>query len=466
MFLAGCEDGGEKNADTDSGADTETDTENLPPNDPVSLIGAPLLYAPTSGGATINVVAENGRERLELAVRKNESDEWSYVDNPVLVGDDAIEWKVHGLEQGTVYEYLLTSDNPAYEIFSGELVTAAKAGVSFTFDVLTDTHIFARDFTDEEIAKHPNTWIDQETAIGQKEFAIDTLSRVASNIEGDLPDFVIHLGDLVDFHGFGFNDPPPDGTWARKAYMEYRKLLGETLGNMHHFLVIGNWEGENGDYSEAEFEICRPQRLIYMPGPEPTTYPEGGSVDEDYYAFTWGDALFIVLNVMGYTTEPHLLSGPIGEPDDWTLGDDQILWLEETLQNSASKWNLIFIHHTVGGEAGTDDNSAYGRGGGQAAYVGEQKLVHDLMIKHGVQIFFYGHDHVFTDMVVDGIHYTLPGSAGAPWKFGTTETGYEAGTYRTDSGHARVNVSQDAVKVELIDVNGNVIDQFEVVQKL
>jgi len=33
-----------------------------------------------------------------------------------------------------------------------------------------------------------------------------------------------------------------------------------------------------------------------------------------------------------------------------------------------------------------------------------------------VQIFFYAHDHVFTDMVVDGIHYTLPGSAGAPWK--------------------------------------------------
>ena len=38
-------------------------------------------------------------------------------------------------------------------------------------------------------------------------------------------------------------------------------------------------------------------------------------------------------------------------------------------------------------------------------------------MRHGVQIFFYAHDHVFTDMVVDGIHYTLPGSAGAPWKF-------------------------------------------------
>jgi hypothetical protein len=43
--------------------------------------------------------------------------------------------------------------------------------------------------------------------------------------------------------------------------------------------------------------------------------------------------------------------------------------------------------------------------------------VHQLMQDHGVQIFFYGHDHTFTDMVVDGIHYTMPGSAGAVWMF-------------------------------------------------
>lgn len=52
-------------------------------------------------------------------------------------------------------------------------------------------------------------------------------------------------------------------------------------------------------------------------------------------------------------------------------------------------------------------------------------VVHDMMLKYGVQILFYGHDHVFTDMVVDGIHYALLGSAGAPWRFGTAETGYE-----------------------------------------
>ena len=69
-------------------------------------------------------------------------------------------------------------------------------------------------------------------------------------------------------------------------------------------------------------------------------------------------------------------------------------------------------------------------------------MVHDMMMRHGVQIFFYAHDHVFTDMVVDGIHYTLPGSAGAPWKF--TAARPATRRYWPDSGYGRVTVSPDA----------------------
>jgi len=45
-----------------------------------------------------------------------------------------------------------------------------------------------------------------------------------------------------------------------------------------------------------------------------------------------------------------------------------------------------------------------------AAKIGQQRWLHELMTETGVQIMFYGHDHVFTDGVVDNIHYTLPGS--------------------------------------------------------
>jgi predicted phosphodiesterase len=84
------------------------------------------------------------------------------------------------------------------------------------------------------------------------------------------------------------------------------------------------------------------------------------------------------------------------------------------------------------------------------------------MLQYGVQIFFYGHDHVFTDMVVDGIHYTLPGSAGAPWKFTTAETGYQ--TYWPDSGHALVHVSPASVRVDFLAQGGSLLTTYSIAE--
>jgi 3',5'-cyclic AMP phosphodiesterase CpdA len=161
---------------------------------------------------------------------------------------------------------------------------------------------------------------------------------------------------------------------------------------------------------------------------------------------------------MTYTPTCHLLNVEPGLPDDWTLGAAQLAWLEDTLAHSTARWKFTFIHHTVGGNAGNDVDSAYGRGGGRAARIGEQATVHDMLRRYGVQIFFYAHDHVFTDMVVDGIHYTLPGSAGAPWKFDTSETGYTS--YWPDSGYGRVKVSADHVTVDFVAMGGSVLASY------
>ena len=90
----------------------------------------------------------------------------------------------------------------------------------------------------------------------------------------------------------------------------------------------------------------------------------------------------------------------------------------------------------------------------------EQSVIHDMMLKYGVQIFFYGHDHVFTDITVDGIHYTLPGSAGAPWKFDQSITGYTQ--YWPDSGYGRVQVSQDRVQVDFVAEGGQILTSYTV----
>jgi hypothetical protein len=394
---------------------------------------------------------------LRARVRDESATAWSDLGAATArPADDVAQWSITGLAAGRRYAYEICAPAEGSEIasacdvplYAGSAATAPPPGTPFSFAVVADSHIEPRD------PLPPGTTVIDD-GFG---FMESTLRAVAADMAASDPDFIVDLGDLLDYHLFGFNAPPPDSGWARLAYLNFRRMFGDTLGRAAHFSVIGNWDGESGCNSADEIARSRGQRLLYLPGPAPATYPQGGSPDQDYYAFTWGDALFVVLNVMTYTPTCHLLDMNPGVPDDWTLGAAQLAWLEDTLAAATSRWRFLFIHHAVGGNAGNDLDSAYGRGGGRAADVGEQAAVHDLMMRYGVQIFFYAHDHVFTDMVVDGIHYTLPGSAGAPWKFDGSATGYT--NYWPDSGYGRVTVRSEGVTVDFVSMGGSVLATY------
>jgi hypothetical protein len=412
------------------------------PSAPFETFGTPLVFAPTPSSFGVNAVFTAGDPASTLArIRVEGVADWSAAVPPEVRAEDLAEWQFAGLEPATRYEYEVYAmvDGAEFSVYRGRAVTTRPPGSSFAFALISDTHIGADlDYENQGIP--------------------ETLTTISTEIAGIAPDFLLNLGDVLDFHEFGFNVAVPSESIARDAYLNYRMLLGETAGTVAHFPVIGNWDGENGSYTPEEIERARTQRLLYMPSPTPTTYPEGGGPAQDYYAFTWGDALFVVLNVMTYTPTEHLLSTNPGVADDWTLGQEQLEWLSTTLENATSKWRFLFIHHTVGGAAGNDIESAYGRGGGQAAYVGEQAIVHQLMLDHGVQIFFYGHDHVFVDMVVDDVHYTMPGSAGAPWTFTTEQTGYTE--YWSDSGWATVDVTPDNVAVRFYSMEREALYEY------
>jgi 3',5'-cyclic AMP phosphodiesterase CpdA len=446
------------NPDTvvDAGGENDTDTVEL---EVVSaLLAAPLVFAPTRDRFEVNAVAADGDpETLRLFVRQTIDKGWTEVDSVRYPASDIAEWSVTDLSPGTAYQYAIVTGKEALKaleeadssgvaddsaadpvLYSGTAVTRRESGASFSVALITDPHIGAD-------LRFSNQGIPE------------VLQEVGSQVKNYHPDFIINLGDMVDFHQFGF-EPPPTDTALRSAYINYRFLLGDAIGQASHFQVIGNWDGENGWFSGEEIAASRAGRHLYMPGPSSGTYPEGGSTEGGYYAFTWGDALFIVLNVQSYTTTMLSLSLSDGNPDDWTLGEEQLAWLKKTLESASSKWRFIFIHHTVGGAAGTLSNSIYGRGGGLAARVGEQATIHQLMIDNDVDVFFYGHDHVFTDMVVDNIHYTLPGSAGAPWLFTESETGYT--TYWGVSGWAKLDIAPGSVHVQFIDLDGNAIYEY------
>ena len=405
----------------------------------------PFLARPTS--SSMFLTARNGAvdAMARLLVRPLGRREWTPVGaDRVVPASDFMTWSVEELAAGTGYEYRLFLADPGEEstpLVAGQFTTQRLGEVGFTAALTTDAHTgsFAED-----------------------DFPIAILDDVVRNVAADRPDFMMALGDNVAWYT-SRELAQPDDRGASFAYDMYRRHLGPLSPSCPHFGLIGNWEGESGKFPAESQRLTAAARHRFAPGPNHLTYPQGGSPNEDYYAFEWGPVLFVVLNVQSYS-EP---SGPLDSilddvfrMEDWTLGASQMSWFEGVLAGSDHPFKFVCIHHAVGGNAGNVFDTLYGRGGPRAARVGEQAVLHELMLDSGVQLFLFGHDHVFLDEVVDGIHYAMPGSCGAPWKFDTSVTGYRS--YWPDSGHGRLTVRPDRATVEFVSQQGVVLHQFSV----
>ncbi len=162
---------------------------------------------------------------------------------------------------------------------------------------------------------------------------------------------------------------------------------------MDYLHKAGNHDGEvgwtdgTGGYIENASNLSLHARLKYWPAPTNETYSYGGGEYENYYAFDWGDATFIIIDSYRYNT----VAPPTGE--DWVLGTEQMNWLEDTLSTSDRKWKFIFSHHILGGAPLESGDYNYGDGGGNWSWTGDQRNINHLMEQYNAQIFFYGHVH-------------------------------------------------------------------------
>lgn len=380
---------------------------------------APLIGAVTSGSAKMKVVNRD-TQNVDIRLDYGNLPETKLDIPPNGVADfDLINLPENTQVPYTLY-YRPTGTGEYQEDTSGSFFTKRASGESFNFVVFSDTHI---------------------RSIGGDEFSrcTDIMNRIEQEPNVD---FSFALGDNIDDVG---------SETYQELYLNYRECLEAGHRSIAHYLTIGNHDGENGEPIDPE--EARTARKEYIPNPSTP------SIEEDYYSFTWGDALFIVLNVMSYSTGCN----EAGTCDDWTLGQEQYDWLIEKLEEpQTTKWKFIFIHHPVGGNGRIESQDMYGRGGGRAAYVGEQFDIHKEILSNdysqpGTQtIFFYGHDHVFFDMVVDGVHYSLPSDAG---KEGGNMFAYASGykamglpdwlmdPFPQTAGYALVSVNPSSVTV-------------------
>ena len=116
------------------------------------------------------------------------------------------------------------------------------------------------------------------------------------------------------------------------------------------FLVNGNHDGELGwllNGSNNALPVwATSARQTYFANPKPDGFYLGDTLKDaltgdraSWYAWQWGDALFVVL-------DPYWSSPAQSSKDGWnlTLGDRQYQWLAKTLADSQAKHKMIFIH--------------------------------------------------------------------------------------------------------------------------
>ena len=421
------------------GSDT---TQNLSLDVPAHPLDV-ILGRPTQHSITASVLAyQDGEGYIEFGTQPGIHSNKTAVRAPRQ--NQPAEILIDTLQPNTQYYYQVfyrAGNSGAFtSLAERSFSTQRTPGSTFTFDIQADSHLDSNS-------------------------SLDVYARALANQVADKPDFLIDLGDT-----FMTNKYQPY-TAAQKQYLAQRYFFG-TLAPSPLFLVLGNHDGEGaaqgGNANDMPAWAAKLRTQLF-PNPTPNDFYTGNTTPDknvgalqDYFAWEWGDALFVVLDPYRFTPP----SRGAGDNLNTTLGAAQYQWLNKTLETSRAKWKFVFIHQLVGG---LDSN---GRGGAEAAKLyewggnnadgsygftakrpGWAMPIHQLLVQNKVTAVFHGHDHIFVKQELDGIIYQevpQPSAGRYDQTNNAKEYGYVTGDVLGGPGHLRVTVSASQVTVDYI----------------
>jgi Calcineurin-like phosphoesterase len=388
---------------------------------------------------------------------------------------------ISGLQPARQYYYRLlyqTNGGTAYSAGDEHRFHTQRArGDTFTFDIDADPH-----------------YGDYGTGSGGG--TVDAVwLQTYTNILADQPDFMVDLGDTFMeekiYNYYGVSNALTLGFITNDSLAVRQNYFGIPGPSVPIFLVNGNHDPELGwCLSNNVPQQCPAvwgagSREEYFPCPVAGGFYTGAAnVDyyqqrprDGYYAFEWGDALFVMLDPFWYSYQGVKKSG---NPWSWTLGTNQYYWLKATLENSTAKFKFVFAHHLVGGSwdsqargglefspyfewGGLNTNGTYGFATNRPGW---PMPIRDLLLTNHAQVFFHGHDHLYckqdyymagnTSNVPDFIYQEIPQPSHYPYDSYSYATGtnfgynYQTGVFYGSAGHLRVTVSPTNTLVEYV----------------
>ncbi len=360
--------------------------------------------------------------------------------------------RLNGLNPNTRYYYRLeykdgSGNTQARPTFSFH--TQRAKGHSFVFTVQADPHL------DEQ----------SDTAV---------YSRCLYNQLEDNPDFMIDLGDILMSDKLRLpNKTIPRDTITYRSHL-MRRFYEKIGHSVPLYIAIGNHEGESGwNLNGTANNVAvwgTLDRKKYFLNPKVDQFYSGDTTTfsfvgtrESYFSWTWGDALFVVIDPYWNTkVKPDSLNGW-----RWTLGEKQYLWLKKTLETSDATFKFVFSHHLIGGDkdgrGGVEFADKYEWGGDNldgtygfnTQRPGWYKPIKELFKEHKVSVFFHGHDHFFGKQEKECLVYQEVPQPSHP-NFSSVNYaenyGYHEGVILPNSGHLRVTVTENEAKVEYVRV--------------
>jgi hypothetical protein len=331
--------------------------------------------------------------------------------------------------------------------------TARPPGSSFTFTVQADSHLDGNS-------------------------SLDVYRRTLGNVLADMPDFHLDLGDTFMCEKYSapltaVAQAAPDEPTVISRYRYERENFGLVAHSVPLFLVNGNHDGELGFLVRGAGDDlatwATQARQRYYPNPTPDAFYSGDLLAEPFvgeraawYAWQWGDALFVVLDPFWSTKSRSNADGWV-----WTLGQRQYDWLVQTLSSTTARFKFVFLHNLVGGLDGQmrggveaapffewGGNDADGSPGFAQHRPGWRKPIHQLLVDAGVTVVFHGHDHLYAHQVLDGVVYQeVPQPSAVNSSSGPSLAAayhYASGMILSSAGHLRVKVTPGAVTGEYV----------------
>ena len=247
-------------------------------------------------------------------------------------------------------------------------------------------------------------------------------------------DFIVHIGDMTSY----FHDMERD--LLTDLLDDFAPEKGENVRPW--VMVRGNHE-VNGIEAERWYDF------FLMPG------------EKGYYSFTFGDTFFIVLDCGDYAPveKNTAASGAMINMDH--LMRKQGLWLEKIKKSEAfrkAKYRIVLSHV----EPQLNDRSM-----DQAVRKMTESLLKDETPEGMIHLWIAGHIHKFfrgvrgSDKLVSPYTVKKPAKKIAPVNWVAVD-GPKGDSSDPNFSYLSVNVTEDKIKLEVVDENGKSLDCVEI----